>query len=293
MEGIYLIDKPEGISSYSCIRKLKKVLNFKKIGHSGTLDPFASGLLVILVGKATKLASLFLNDDKDYEGVIYFGRSTDSFDETGKTVEEIKDFTLNKELIDEAIKGFIGNINQKPPIFSALSFEGKRLYNYARSGEVVKVNTRKVTVNELKTIGNYEHNEIKFFTSVSKGTYIRSLANDLGVALNIPSHLAKLRRVRSGSFFLKDAIKFNDIKEGIKPTLTIKDYAATLERLTIMPYLEKHVLNGIQLDDRQTTTKNVFAVYNELNKLLAIYKPVKADKYNPLIILEEDDESIY
>lgn len=284
MEGIYLIDKPEGISSYDCIRKLKKALDFKKIGHSGTLDPFASGLLIVLVGRATKLSSIFLEEDKEYVGTILFGKSTNTFDSTGVITEEITDFELNEQMIDQAFKDLTGTIMQKPPIFSAIRHQGKRLYEYARKQEEVIIKERIAHIKQFVRTSPIKDNEVKFFSQVSKGTYLRSLAFDVGKKLMIPTHLSSLRRVKSGIFSVCDAYKIDEVVNGIKPSITIEEYADNLEKLIVKPYLEKHILNGIQLDERQTKTKNMFAVYNQENKLLAIYRPVK-DKYNPFIIL--------
>lgn len=292
MEGIYLIDKPEGISSYDCIRKLKKALDFKKIGHSGTLDPFASGLLVVLVGRATKLSTIFLEEDKEYVGTIFFGKATNTYDSTGEVTEEITDFDLNNEIIDQTFKDFSGLIMQKPPIFSAVRHQGKRLYEYARKQEEVIIKERAAYIKQFKRMGSIKNNKVGFFSEVSKGTYLRSLAFDVGQKLGIPTHLDSLRRVKSGIFSLEDAYNVSEIVPGIKPSLTIEEYAVNLERLVVKPYLEKHILNGIQLDVRQTKTKNIFAVYNEKNKLLAIYRPAK-DKYSPFIILGDQDENIY
>lgn len=284
MEGIYLIDKPEGISSYDCIRKLKKALDFKKIGHSGTLDPFASGLLIVLVGRATKLSSIFLEEDKEYIGAIYFGKATNTYDSTGETTSEVTDFKLDELMIDQVFKDFTGTILQKPPIFSAVRHQGKRLYEYARKKEEVNIKERIAHIKQFVRTTPVSNNQVEFYSLVSKGTYLRSLAYDVGQKLEIPTHLASLRRVKSGMFSVLEAYKIEEVVPGIKPSLTIEEYAVNLEKLVVKPYLERYILNGIQLDARQTITKNIFAVYNEEDKLLAIYRPVK-DKYNPFIIL--------
>lgn len=286
MDGIYLIDKPAGISSYDCIRKLKKVLNFKKIGHSGTLDPFASGLLVVLVGKATKLANIFINDNKEYTGTIYFSKATDTYDKTGKTVEEKTDFTLSEEEIKDTFKMFQGEIYQKPPIYSAVRYGGKKLYQYARDKEEIEVKKRLVEVIEFKPLSKLQNNKLDFSATVSKGTYLRSLAYDFGKSLNIPAHLYSLRRTRSGIFNVSNAYTIDKVTSNIKPSVTIEDYAKVLHKIVVKPYLEKHILNGILLDERQTTTKEYLSVYNIKDELLAIYKP-KENKYSPLIIVKD------
>lgn len=272
VEGIYLINKEKGITSYDVIRKLKRTTALK-IGHAGTLDPFAEGLLIVLIGKATKLSSLFLNSDKTYQGEILFGFSTDTFDETGKIVNKLDDFKLTEEAIDKAISALSGKNTQTPPMYSSIKVKGKKLYQYARKDETVEIPKREVFVEFL----NYQLNEDKltFEVQVSKGTYIRSLAHDLGILVNVPCHLKSLKRTKSGDFDLKDANEN-------KPYLTLEEYANTLDKLYIKPYLEPLVLNGVYLDERQTTTKNLFSVYLE-DRLLAIYEPFKG-KYKPLII---------
>jgi|SRR5690554_5132167 len=284
MDGIYLVDKPIGISSYDIIRKFKKALNIKKIGHSGTLDPFASGLLIVLVGKATKLSNIFLNDDKEYTGTIYFGTSTDTYDKTGAVVEHKNDFTLTDELIINAFNDFQGKIMQKPPIYSAVKFKGLKLYEYARKQENIEVKKREVFIKEFMPTSKLKENKITFTAKVSKGTYLRSLAYDVGEKLNIPSHLYSLRRIKSGMFSLGDAYSITDITNKIKPTLTIQDYAKTLPKVVVKPYLEKHITNGILLDERQTTIKDYISIYNIKDELLAIYMPAD-NKYKPLILI--------
>ena len=281
MEGIYLINKIEGITSYDVIRKLKEKTTLK-IGHAGTLDPFAEGLLIVLIGRATKLSDLFLNSDKIYEGVISFGYSTDTYDKTGEIVNKLDEFKLTEEAVKAAIKGLSGDISQTPPKYSSIKVKGKKLYQYARKNEAVIIPKRVVHIEFLSY--RLTNNELYFKVQVSKGTYIRSIANDLGDKLGIPCHLKSLKRLSSGDFKLEDA---NDEK----PFMTLTDYANTLDRLVIKPYLEKLVLNGVYLDDRQTNTKEIFSVYTENNQLLAIYTPFKG-KYKPLILFGDNYESI-
>lgn len=286
MDGIYLIDKPVGLSSYDCIRKLKKALNFKKIGHSGSLDPFASGLLVVLVGKATKLANIFINDDKEYQGTIYFSKATDTYDKAGEIVEEKTDFSLTEKEIEKAFHKFQGEIKQKPPIYSAIKYGGKKLYQYARNKEEVEVKKRLVKIIEFKPLSKLINNKLDFSATVSKGTYLRSLAYDFGRSLNIPTHLYSLRRTRSGIFNVINAYNIDEVTSGLKPSVTIEEYAKRFPKIVVKTYLEKYILNGILLDERQTTIKDYFSVYNIKGELLAIYKP-KGNKYSPLIIIKE------
>jgi tRNA pseudouridine55 synthase len=286
VEGIYLIDKKTNMTSYDVIRVLKKKLNVTKIGHTGTLDPFASGLLIILTGRTTKLSDYLLNDDKTYTGEITFGYSTDTYDLEGKIVNKLETFNIREVELNNAFKSLTGKITQIPPIYSAIKVDGKKLYDYARANNPVEIMPREVNVMEFRPTGILSDNKISFLASVSKGTYIRSLAHDLGKQLNIPSHLSSLRRIRSGNFNVNDAYRLDSIDENTKPTMTLTEFAESLDKVIIKPYLEKLILNGIYLDSRQTSINKMFSVYTEDNRLIAIYTP-QEDKYKPLIILGE------
>lgn len=291
MDGIYLINKPVNMTSFDVIRHFKNIDKNIKIGHAGTLDPFASGLLVILTGHATKLSSFLINDNKTYEGVITFGTSTETYDLTGEVTNTLDNFELKKEELLKIFEEFKGEISQKPPIYSAIKQEGRKLYQYARQNIDIKIPKRDVVVEKLELI-DIKGNNVSFITDVSKGTYIRSLANDIGVKLNIPSHLSKLNRTKSGIFNLSDAYELNDINALSKPTITTEEYAKSLNNITVKPYMERLVLNGVILDKRQTNLKGIFSVFNEEGKLLAIYQPYKKDQYKPLLVYKGNkDES--
>lgn len=284
MAGIYLINKPKNITSYDCIRILKKIFPNTKIGHAGTLDPFATGLLVVLVGQATKLSNYFINDNKTYTGVITFGFSTTTYDYTGEIINQIEDFCLTKDEINYAITNFTGKINQTPPIYSAIKQDGKKLYKYARENKNITIPSREVIIDSFDLL-DFINNQLSFRISVSKGTYIRSIAHDLGVKLNVPAHLSSLNRESSGIFKLNNAYELKDIDCDTKPSISLKQYAQTLPKVVVKPYLEQLIANGVILDHRQTDLKELFAVYSEDNKLLAIYMPYKHE-YKPLIIIK-------
>lgn len=291
MSGIYLINKPNGISSFDCIRQLKKIFPKKKFGHAGTLDPFASGLLVVMSGKATKLSQILMAADKTYEGTIYFGRSTTTYDSTGETLEERLDFKLNNSLIDQTFNKFKGNIMQSPPLYSALKKAGKRLYQYARENVVVEVEPREVTVKKLLRTSDFKNNLVAIKAEVSKGTYLRSLAYDIGKSLDIPAHLATLIRTKSGSFCLKDSYLLAEITSASKPTISLSEFAEKLPKIVVEPNLERLVVNGIELDKRRVDFQEIFSIYNQDEKLLAIYQPYK-NRFKPLVIIGEADENI-
>jgi tRNA pseudouridine55 synthase len=219
---VLLIDKPLKWSSFQAVNKLKYLLINKvglpkkfKIGHAGTLDPLASGLLLICTGKFTKRISELQGQPKEYTGTFHIGATTPSYD-----LETEIDFTFPTEHIDEAlihetVKHFLGEINQKPPIFSAIKKDGVRLYEHARAGETVEIASRKTTIHEFE-ITRIELPEIDFRVVCSKGTYIRSLAYDFGKAMDSGSHLTALRRTKIGDYNVKDAVDITLFEESLK-----------------------------------------------------------------------------
>jgi tRNA pseudouridine55 synthase len=213
--SILLIDKPSKITSYDVIRKLKKVFKTRKIGHAGTLDPFATGLLIIAIGKATRILEYISSESKTYEFEMLLGKVTDSFDITGKVVEE-KDWSyVNEEILRETISEFIGDILQVPPVFSAKKMNGERLYEKARRGEIINIPPVNVKIHEL-SIEKIDFPLVKLKTNVSKGTYIRSLVHDIGRKLGCGAVTKTLRRTSIGKFDVSNAIKLEDVDVNIK-----------------------------------------------------------------------------
>lgn len=220
IEGdIILIDKPYTYTSFDVVRRIKgkfhKLNKTKlKIGHAGTLDPLATGLLVICTGKKTKVIEGFLNDDKSYSGIIQIGATTPSFDLESEIDQTFDTTQISEKQIMEVAKSFLGEIQQYPPIFSAVKIGGKRAYEMARKGEEVEVRPRIVNIKEFR-ITKVDGNDLHFYVSCSKGTYIRSLASDFGKKLNNGAHLKALRREKSGDFDVKDAYQLEDFLQKI------------------------------------------------------------------------------
>lgn len=210
-EGILLLDKPKGHSSFWLVYRLRRLLNVKKIGHAGTLDPFATGLMVMLVGrKYTRLSDTFLTHDKEYVATARLGVTTDSYDCTGKTIAS-SEYVPTLDEIEQIIeKDFTGHVWQTPPMFSAKKQQGKKLYELARKG--VEVERPAVQVHMQCTIIDYHYPHLTFKVTCSKGTYIRSIAHDLGQKLGCGAHLEELRRTRSGQFLLENAISIDTIE---------------------------------------------------------------------------------
>lgn len=286
MDGIFLIDKPAGMTSFDVIRKLRSQLKTKEVGHAGTLDPMATGLLVVLVGKTTKLSDLLMAETKTYQGSITFGFSTDTFDKTGKIVETLSEFDLSESKIDETIKQFLGRISQVPPIYSAIKIQGKKLYQYAREDKSVEIDERPMNIHSFERTSNLNNHTFQFDIEVSKGTYIRSIAHDFGVSMGIPSHLSALRRTQSGHYSLATAYKLGEIDEFTSPNFSLDDYARSLDKLVVDDYLVPLIRNGVRLDERQTCLEGPFTAYSKDNKPIAIFKK-DGKNYKPLIQLGE------
>ena len=213
MLGLILLDKPQGITSFSAVNGIKRRAHEKRVGHTGTLDPMATGVLPILLGRATALSSLLLEGDKKYIAEIKLGVTTDTDDITGNILEE-REVNITFEQLKTALESFLGEIDQIPPAFSAIKKDGVRLYKLAREGKTVDVPSRKITVHEVDIISELNaENIVKVEFFVSKGTYIRSLARDLGEVLGCGATLYSLRRTKTSQFDIKDCIPLDDLTE--------------------------------------------------------------------------------
>ena len=212
MFGFLNVYKPKGMTSHDVVACLRRVTKIKQIGHTGTLDPFAEGVLPICIGKATRLIE-YLSDEKAYIATVQFGKSTDTYDLEGEFVSE-SDVKVSKDNVLIALKSFEGEIEQTPPIYSALKVNGKKLYEYARAGVDVEIKSRKVFIEKIELLSFDELNQTaEIYIKCSKGTYIRSITHDLGQNLACGAYLIKLIRSQAGDFFLKESINLNDINE--------------------------------------------------------------------------------
>ncbi|MBN1412479.1 MAG: tRNA pseudouridine(55) synthase TruB [Spirochaetales bacterium] len=215
--GIILLDKPAGITSFNVLAGIKKKLQTGKVGHAGTLDKFATGLLIVLTGSCTRITPLFLNLDKEYVAGIRFGIETDTLDPEGKIVDKQRVPVFRE--IERAIPRFIGDVSQIPPDYSAVHVNGKRSYQIKRNGDTPKLNKRKVTIHGL-TVLSYDAGELVLNVKCSKGTYIRALARDLGRAAGSCAHVNSLRRIAIGPFSAENAVtpeQFDPVKDVGKP----------------------------------------------------------------------------
>lgn len=211
MEGIIVVNKPKGITSFDVIRKLKKILKTKKIGHTGTLDPLATGVMLVCVGRATKLASDLEAKDKIYIADFDIGYATDTYDIEGKKIAE-NIIEVSKENLEQSIKKFIGNIKQIPPMYSAIKIDGNKLYHLARKGIEVERPERNVTIEYINLL-DFKDNKVKIETKVSKGCYIRSLIYDIGQDLGTYATMTALQRKQVGDYSLENSYSLEQIEK--------------------------------------------------------------------------------
>ncbi len=258
MDGIIVINKEKEYTSHDVVAKLKKKLNISKVGHTGTLDPNATGVLPILIGKGTKFSKYLINHDKIYEVELELGKKTDTADIEGKVIEEKNvDEKYIKENLLQVLESFVGKQEQIPPMYSAIKKNGKKLYEYARAGEKVDIEPRKIEIYKID-LNKYDKNIISFVVSCSKGTYIRSLCEDIAEKLNTLGYMKNLKRLQVGKFNIKDAVYIDDID-----LKNVNDYLITLEEiLRGIPCINldekklKLFLNGVQL-----TANNIDGLY--------------------------------
>ena len=224
MNGFLLVNKEKGFSSNKIVQNIKKKFFFKKVGHLGTLDPEAEGLLILAINRATKFSNYFLNSDKSYFVEIRLGIVTDTDDETGKIIKECE-VSCSKDNVKKEIKSFLGESFQKPPFFSALKHKGKPLYKYARNGQFIDKEPRKIEVKQIKNIA-YKDSICSFQLTCTKGTYIRSLARDLGENLGCGAHMKSLIRLTQHSFDVENALTIKKISTShlIKIDDAFKEY---------------------------------------------------------------------
>ncbi|MFL6201063.1 MAG: tRNA pseudouridine(55) synthase TruB [Thermoanaerobaculia bacterium] len=215
-DGLLLIDKEPGLTSHDVVQRVRRLLKQKKIGHCGTLDPDATGLLLLTLGSATRLTRFLIRAPKVYEGVVQLGAATDTYDASGQVTSQASPeavAALTLETVAEAMKRFEGTIEQKPPPYSAKKVQGVKYYELARKGEEVPDESKEVTVYELSPLGDLENGRLRFRLACSSGTYARGLAHDLGAALGVGGHLAELRRTKIGGFQVEEAATFRRLEE--------------------------------------------------------------------------------
>ncbi len=256
--GVLVLHKPAGMTSHDCVARVRRLFGTKKVGHAGTLDPEVTGVLPVCLGQATRIVEYLQEVPKAYEVVMRLGSSTTTEDASGEIVERraIDASAVTEERVRAAMAGFLGEIDQVPPMYSAVKVNGKRLYELARQGEVVERKPRRVTIYDLdlrEVRQDGDHVAISFYCRCSKGTYIRTLCVDLGAALGYPAHMTRLVRVESGGFTLEEAVPLAELEamaargEALAPLLVATGEALSfLPRVDIPPTRKNAVLNGLE-----------------------------------------------
>ena len=265
MDGILLINKEANMTSHDVVNKVRRILKTKKVGHCGTLDPDATGVLVVCVNKATKALQFLTSENKEYIATLCLGVSTDTYDASG-TVTEEKEFT-GIDNVEDVFQSFLGPQLQIPPIYSAIKVNGKKLYEYARNNEEVVIEPRNVEINEIEILDIYD-NYITFRVKVSKGTYIRSLCVDIAKKLGYPGHMSKLIRSMSGDFKLDECFSLDDVDQGNFKMLSLEEAFASFDKYVVED--ENIVYHGKKI---QSDINKEVVVVNKDGKVLAVYGP--------------------
>ena len=284
MDGFIIVNKPKDMTSHAVCNKIRSIMHTKKVGHSGTLDPLATGVLVVAVGKATKLINYLENQDKTYVAEALFGIQTDSCDILGNVLNKDDLSNPTDSEIDTQLEILKGSDTQIPPIYSAIKVNGKKLYDYAKNGETVEILPRKIKIHSLKRVSNIIDKKVSIEVSANKGFYVRSLINDLGISLNTYAVMSNLIRTKAGKYDISISQTLEEIKENGPIIHSIEDTFSHLKRIDVNDYMAKLVLNGVILDERQFNLNEMFKIYHN-DKLIAIYEPFDDKKYKLVIKL--------
>ena len=275
MDGILIINKPECMTSRDVVNQVSKILHIKKVGHTGTLDPMATGVLVLCIGKATKLVELLTSTEKEYIAEITLGIKTDTLDKTG-TVLQKESVSVSKEQVEMVLSSMIGTYEQEVPIYSAVHVNGKKLYEYARKKEEVILPKRSVSIMKLDLLDMKSDHQFTIYTKVSKGTYIRSLVKDIATNLNTIGVMSTLKRIKQGNFTLKEAVSLTQIKEGNFQLRTIQEVLQDYPMVMVDQILENKIRHGQLL--LNTYDKDCIVFLSKTNEVLALYQIYEKDR---------------
>ena len=274
MNGIIIIDKEKGVTSRDVVNIASKKLNTKKIGHTGTLDPIATGVLVLCIGKATKISELITSYDKTYLATIKLGIETNTLDITGETIKEREAPLLTEKKISEVLDSFLGVTEQEVPSYSAVKIKGKKLYEYARNNIEIELPKRKIEVYNIKLI-DYKNNLITFQVKVSKGTYIRSLIKDICLKLKTIGTMSDLRRLTQGDFLIEQAIKIEELDDKTK-LISINEALKKIQFEEVFGEKEAAIKNGKIME--KDFSGDLIKYLNQSGEVIAIYKTYLKDK---------------
>lgn len=280
--GLLPLYKPRGMTSHDCVFRLRKLLKFRKIGHTGTLDPAVDGVLVLCLGKATKIAQYLLDYRKAYKGVVRLGTSTTTEDASGDVIEsKAVTQSSSKADVENIFRSFIGEIEQSAPMYSAVKVNGKKLYEYARAGIAVTPPVRKVTIYSLELEGNAASflTDIPFKVFCSKGTYVRTLAVAIGQKMSYPAHLHSLTRIQAGPFSIEDCLTFEQVEQLLAENRFVDCLQPLSSGLSLMNHwvaddtAAVKIAHGAVLPIPEQFGDGPHAVFNKQGECLAIYRP--------------------
>lgn len=271
MDGIIVINKEKGCTSHDIVYKIRKMFN-TKVGHTGTLDPNATGVLPILLGKGTKISKYLIEHDKEYEVVLQLGVKTTTADEEGEIIEEkeVLKESLEQLEIERILKSFIGKIKQMPPKYSAIKVNGRKLYEYARKGQEVEIKPREVEIYNIEITNiQKEKKQIEFKVSCSKGTYIRTLCEDIAEKMRTVGYMKELKRTKVGNFNIEQAITLGQLqeKENIK-IITIEEMFKDKEEIILEDSKIILLLNGVKMNIEKPN--GIYRIYNKQNKFIGL-----------------------
>ena len=303
IEGILPLWKEKGMTSFGCVSRVRRIVGMKKVGHAGTLDPEVEGVLPIALGSATKVLEFMLESDKTYAGELTLGYTTSTEDATGEIIvrEEVED-GLAEDAVDAVLQSFIGKIQQTPPMFSAVKIDGKRLYEYAFEGKVIDRPSREVTIYSIVRTSELQYDDVEktvrfsFDVKCSKGTYIRTLAVDIGAKIGFPAHMSKLTRVNSGGIKKDQTITLAQLEtimeeEKLSEYLLPIDYGLeAFPRLAIDEALWARVKNGVVLEQAELDEESYPVLLTYDDQIVALYDehPTKTGKLKPRKMFKND-----
>ena len=289
MDGIFNIYKEKGFTSHDVVAIVRRTIHMKKVGHTGTLDPDAEGVLPVCVGKATKLSDVIMDGRKSYRAMLRLGITTTTEDASGEVLET-KEVDFNEDRIREVAASFIGKLEQVPPMYSAVKVNGKKLYELAREGKEIERKSRTIEVYDIRIRQFLPPDRVEFDVDCSKGTYIRTLCSDIGKALGCGGHMAELLRTATGAFSLENAIKLDELKalaeqeKAEEALLTMEDALKDFPVVKVSEKSLKFLYNGGKIQERFLTEKpevlkegEIVATYDHENNLVGLYEIKKEE----------------
>ena len=294
MDGIFNIYKEKGFTSHDVVAIVRRTIHMKKVGHTGTLDPDAEGVLPVCVGKATKLSDVIMDGRKSYRAMLRLGITTTTEDASGEVLDT-KEVDFNEDKIREVVASFIGRLEQVPPMYSAVKVNGKKLYELAREGKEIERKSRTIEVYDIRIRQFLPPDRVEIDVDCSKGTYIRTLCSDIGKALGCGGHMAELLRTRTGAFSLENAIKLDELKalaeqeKAEEVLLTMEESLEDFPMVKVSEKSQKFLYNGGKIQERFLTEKpavltegEIVATYDHENNLVGLYE-IKKEENNYFI----------